>query len=267
MWSFFGAEKVKQAAAQSERRLRVEGLERREMMASNFTANLVRGQLAILGSADNDSLSITQINGNLLVAASGSINGGSNVRTFSGVSSLYITLAGGIDSVNVGAVHMPENLAIYTDFEAGAGIIVPGNTAAQDRTDTVSITNARIDGFLGVFMGGGNDSLSMSQVVTGAVFGDANIYTGAGDDNVSLSGVSVKVGNTVIDAGRGNDVVTVGSSAFAGRFYAALGDGNDQIVVANSRFGLVTTIDGGPGLNRKTILRNSFAVTPIYLTI
>jgi hypothetical protein len=263
MLSLFGAGNAKRSASQTTRKLRVEPLERREVMASNFTATLVAGNLSIIGSADHDSLSITQLNGNLLVAASGRINGGNTVRTFSGVNNLFISMGGGTDAVGIGRVNLPGNLTIDTDFNANAGQGVPGNTAAQDRTDAVSLGTVRIGGNLNITTGGGNDSVSLGQV---AINRNTNINLGDGHDGLSMGLVSVR-GNTVIDAGAGNDAVVIASSSFTGTVNVFLGAGDDSIVIVNSRFGSLTTINGGTGADRRTISGNSFALAPVFVSI
>jgi hypothetical protein len=237
-------------------------LERRDVMASNFTATLAAGNLTIIGSNDNDALYVTQQNGALVLSASGPINGGARSQRFNGVTNLSIALGGGTDSLGVVNVNLPGNLTIDTDFNAqNPG--VPGNTAALDRADGISIGNVRVGGSLTTNTGGGNDSLTLAQV---AIVGSATINTGAGNDTVYFGAVGVN-GATTVNTNSGNDNLIVASSVFRGPFNANMGDGNDYVVLSTSRFLSTTTVNGGSGVNRKTISGNSFAVAPVFVTI
>lgn len=165
------------------RRLGVEDLERRALLAGDVAVSVVDGNLLINGDELDNAISIAAgatadavlVTGLDTAGVATTINGAAVAGgvEFTGVSGdILIRMGDGNDSVAVGAMTV-QGLRIRTgrgddDVALGAGLVVEGNLKVQ--TD------------------GGDDSVT---AVDTTIHGNAQIETGFGDDDVSLSGVVV----------------------------------------------------------------------------
>jgi Ca2+-binding RTX toxin-like protein len=126
------------------------------------------------------------------------------------------------DGLIQGDGHGPEGVApadaARFDLRGNEAINLVGNYADE----VINTSGGRIVG--GVSMGGGNDKLGNSGLITAT--GGAAVDMGAGDDHVNLYVGATVVGKILL--GAGNDLVTATSS---GDFEIDGGEGDDQIYI------------------------------------
>lgn len=213
------------------RRLNLEGLETRALLAGDVTVSVLNGNLLIVGdSADND-ITIEQgttansfiVTGIGTVGGDTTINGApSTTGTFTGVThNITVRMNGGDDTVSVLADTLaPGNLSI----SLGSGDNTVAIGAGATITNNLSITAA-----------GGDDTVTVTDTT---VNGSANIETGGGDDDVTLTGLTVGE-----DTAAGAASQNVFGNSPLGRFLNNLFQDNNGS--SNSKAGL--TVDTGAG--------------------
>ena len=98
----------------STRRLDVESLEQRELLAGDVTAFVSRGDLVVLGDNDSNNLTITEVGGTFTLTGIGTtINGMAAAQNFPGVTDdVRIYLRNGEDAVTLDDVDVPDDLLI-----------------------------------------------------------------------------------------------------------------------------------------------------------
>lgn len=188
------------------RRLQVESLENRELMAGNVSVSMSNGNLFITGDANPNHVQVRQtspgvysISGVMLGGTATKINGYSGVTARGITGNVSVALGGGSDQL---------------DFGTGDGrqINVPGT--------------------LTIDMGTGNDWTYVRDVKTG---GNLTTYTGTGQDRTHI--VNADVGNNlfVLDPNAVNsgdsDLTTVLTSRARGQLQFISRGGNDSVEI------------------------------------
>jgi hypothetical protein len=176
------------------RKLKLESLENRQLMAGNITAGLdSQGTLQIRGDSVDNGVAIYQVNSSTLrvegLSQGGSgtrVNGSTSFRDFRNVQGLNVDLGAGNDRIEVG-------------------------TAASSGRTTYFARGANIHG------GTGNDNIKIERTATNM---DVNITGGSGHDSIVLKQVQIgspvdefRQGGLLVEAGLGNDVVDVSNTS------------------------------------------------------
>ena len=225
------------------RRLQVESLENRELMAGNVSVSVQNGNLYITGDAARNHVEVRQsspgvfrVNGVTIGGAATKINNATNgVFTTSAVrGNVVISLGGGDDQLNFGTgdnrvINVPNNLSI----DMGSG------------SDFLSIRDVKTGGNLGVNTGTGvKDETHVYKADVGGHLGinDPNSVNSGDYDIATVNNCKVK-GQLQFVLKGGNDNVDVISTA-ADSLYADLGAGNDFFRMNYTKPRLFTAIGG-----------------------
>ena len=223
---------------------------------NSFTMGLGNDSLTVTGSGNNTA-DLGGGNDTMLVGASGNsgiVSGNQSVTAADGNDSVTLN-ANGWANVDLGAgndtLTINRNATANSTVTAGEGndsvtINSSGNVTGTggDGQDTFVITG---NGGHTIDTGAGNDTL----VINGD--GTHNLTLGSGDDYLAINGSRNTAGNadngatdgvTVINAGDGNDVVSVAADHYLG---ADLGAGNDQIHLRAKDLTSDDTVAGGAG--------------------
>jgi hypothetical protein len=260
----------------------LEQLDLRRMFAGDVTANLVGGQLWVLGDDAANTVSIESA-GHQRIAVRGfhtSVNGQQNaVAFFDGApGSIKINLRGGHDLVRITNLVAPGNLQVAVasgDDEVVLGrdklrgearfggspagpLYVAGNVAvfAGAGNDLVYQSDAHMEGEGVVSLGAGDDTLFVQRPAGSSANvdygGDLSILPAEGDDVVDLLGLTV-AGDLAVRDGQDRHYLVARSLDVHGQFRvksAALADRID-ITATNVRQQL--SIDSGAGNDRMRI--------------
>lgn len=219
------------------RRLGIEALEIRDLMAGNVTVKVTNGNFLLTGDAAANALAVTQpTTGHLLVQGVGGtkVNGKASVDVaFTGNATF--NLAGGADRLTIGPdVGLVRFKSLAINAGAGADQVAIRNVIGQDlkanlgaeseaAADTLDVRQSVFRGAVTILTGGGNDavnfsgfrsqgSLAMSSgsgndtlTSEGCTYADLFVDFRAGDDTIMFSGKSLLHGLTAIKGGVGTD--------------------------------------------------------------
>ena len=266
------------------RRLLLESLERREVLAGNVTASVVGATLTLKGDGADNSLAIVALGNNrfTVTGLNTTING--STAAFSPNQSIFnITgnLGGGND--NLGLTNNAQGLDTLAtsaglDLEATTGLTV---AQMQARIDAVTTVNTfALSGSLTVQGGAGNDLIGIVGNVAGSVIADLGSANAAGGNALGIDGTTVaggvasvggvlsvtggsqvdglilqnaKIGGSVIaNLGAGNDSLKIDNAQIRAALSALLGNGNDQLDI-DGLDALSATILAGAGEDVLTI--------------
>lgn len=265
-----------------QRKLRMEQMEAREMMAGDI-AGYVSGNNLILyeayGQAGRDnSVLISQIapgtvrvRGNVGADGIATKVNGAAYTDFKVTGGLNITFGGGNDSVYFSPIAPPAfhdvnlNLAGPTPTSTRTSMnAVSVVTLTPSDKDYVSMNGQTVPGWLTINTGLDDDQVYVrdtnvghSDLKSGAPnTGGITVNTGLGNDIINFDGLRSSH-DINIDAGAGNDRVDVLNGALVDNFMAELGDGDDVMTVnaMNTRLrpnSAKTQISGGNGTDRLT---------------
>ena len=203
----------------SSRRLNIESLETRDLMAGDVSVRLVRGNLVVRGDVQSNYISITPVaDGRVKIEGVGcTVNGEASI--FANYSADFnIKMGDGNDRVRIGSstdvTRMPGRLAI--DMGTGADFVT---------MDRVRATDLAIS--LGIEDDGDDDSLNLNRT---AFTGNAVIQTGGGSDTVVFNSFEARV-YLKLSTGDGGDDVRI-TNATAGIVSINLGKGQDELFFA-----------------------------------
>jgi len=220
------------------RKLGVEGLERRAMLAGNIHAEVNGGVLQITGDDSGNGVSVEQLGEGKYFVSGFSVNGGNtttngnaNGHVFSGAKSgINVDLNGGPD------IFIVSNSAFRRTQLAGQ---FSGNTAGAIQTSpeaadaTAPKVTSRILGNLTVVTDDGNDAVGIGARVGTrdadgkTTAGVVNIDTGSGSDRVVIDRTEA-FDDALIKTGAGNDTVSADKVRVGDFLFAELGAGADQ---------------------------------------
>lgn len=207
-----------QKSTRANRKLKLESLERRELMASDVTASLSGGTLQIRGSDQAEHVIVDQFGQNITVR----IGNATPFATFaaSQVNNLRVQLNGGDDRLNVNL--QQKNLdSVSVDMGRGSnenvdlklGRVRSVNVNAIDSLHTRAILAGNIQGRTNINFG--TDSGMDTLFINNSTLGTLEVQMGGGIDELQLR--SSRIDRVMIDLGAGDDVLNnVNSEVSAG---------------------------------------------------
>lgn len=233
----------------SARRLRLENLEERWMLAGNVTAEVMWGSLIITGDNNDNGISIVPGNnpGDYVVQGT-DVNGLTSVNGkpqeyLRGVRwSAHIDMEGGADEVTVDGCEFAWDLAIQTGpryWWQWTG----------DGDDTIEITNSLIHGDVICETGAGSDRVDLIGVAIKdalTILTQDDWHDVVDNDTINLIGVDV-AWNAWLRTGVGMDTVQINESQFGWDLYVDTGACADDvdIMYTNVRFNANIQVHGG----------------------
>jgi len=236
------------------RRLFVEGLESRAMLAGNVQVSVSDGTLNVIGSDHSNGVSIQQIDSGRFFIT-GFTLGGSNT-TINGQQSRIVS---GVSNINVDLNAGHDVLVMNQDAGRRAALAaeLSGNTAGPianspeaPNPNTTETFRLRIIGNVNVDTDEGNDGVGISARIGNApeTLASLNIETHGGGDRVILERVATG-DDVLINTGHGTDIVRTWRVGVYDFFFADLGADNDAINVDFLR-GFHAQIFGGAGADQ-----------------
>jgi hypothetical protein len=238
------------------RKLSVESLENRALLAGNVSVSVSGNTLVIVGDNAGNGVAVEQLdNGRFFVSgyslhgAATTINGGTGGRIVSGVRHIDVDLNQGWDAFLMSnSAWRREQLA--QGFSGGtAGPVQRSPQPAN--SNTVHPVTTRVAGDVTIRMDEGNDDVGIGARIGtlnsngGIVDGVLNIIGGIGHDRV-ITDRTQAFDDMLYDMGSGNDHVHADITRAGDFVFAALGDGDDAFLSNNSH-GWHTQVLGGAG--------------------
>ena len=245
----------------ARKRLRLENLEGRWLMAGDVTASVIHGSLALVGDDLDNFISVTgsATAGEVVVTGLPDSNGvATKIKDAQGVEhdsltlegvtdNIYVNLKGGNDSVSMSALQVAGNVAIREGdgndtVSLGTPVVTP--VVRSLAASAVSTASVQIGGNLDVHLGDGNDTFTESSVDV-----MKNEWLDAGDGNDSLilgapvmtvspttaATADVNIGkNLGIYLGDGNNTLAENSVDVGKSEYIHAGDGNNVVTLGTS---------------------------------
>src|SRR5262245_3790968 len=216
------------------RRLMLEGLETRALLAGNVSASLIGGTLFIRGDNAGNGVHVIQVTDGLY-AVTGLDQGGDATRIngvendtveFSGVLNINIDSRKGDDAVAVGAEGLAIDALVEECFELDLGL---------DSTEGGSLEALS----LVINTGDGDDVVAViGEFLTAAIF------TGNHDDSVAIGDSAFL--SLVIDTGNGFDGVCI--EDFDARVLSvSTGNHSDFVDISDADIGTLSIITGAAG--------------------
>jgi hypothetical protein len=224
--------------------LRLESLERRELMAGDVAAYVQNGNLFLAEAAgaagQAQAVQISQLgNGKVRVQGTtadlgpSSLINGDTYQDFTVTGNLNVNFGGGDDLVVFSATATPRFNNAFIDVAAPAGF-------AGSDIDSVIAWSLATRGGLSVNTGAGEDWVFVKNMAIGDGLGPDNvtIHTGAGADQVDLThgqlrgDVSIITYDAVSEAD--DDWVTVDNVGIAKQLTIQLGGGDDHATVSHA---------------------------------
>jgi hypothetical protein len=228
-------------------------------VAENEAVQVVNGELVVEGTAGNDTVTIRGTS----TPGTYEVTGSLGTSTVNGVTGeLRFEFGDGDDTVILSGAFVAGDVVL--DMGGGNDQIEFGDQAAVSSTgdftvrlgagdDDLRMQRAYVVGDLVIETGAGNDQLDLTGVSNANQFwagssslGSTTIRTGDGDDEITIS-LAFIVGTTEVDAGAGNDAVSLDASAVSGNTSIVGGDGHDQLTIDASYFVAAISLDGGLG--------------------
>ena len=253
------------------RKLRVESLERRRLLAGDVAVEVVDGDLVVTGDDLDNEITIEQTGSGEyeVTGLDGTTVNGETDFVAEGVDDDFrISMGGGGDSVSViGETTVPDDLEIETgagddDVEIRDAVHVGDDVEIETDggKDTVRIGGGggdegddggvRIDGETEIETGADDDSVDIRNNVD--IGDDLEIETDDGMDTVRIVGGEggVRVdGETEIETDDGDDTVNITDVLFAGAFELETGDDDDEAVICSNTFESDVELDGEDGFD------------------
>jgi len=229
----------------SSRRLGVESLEKRQVMAGNVVVFHFNDALQIIGGDSSNQIFVIETQPGVVQVSpldNTTINGRSGMfHLFNNPSdNLTINLAGGNDVLWLGKSSGPTSSVRNVNVQMGAG------------SDYVQVRNTVAHGYdfssfnLGEEHQNDADTISIDRVNFRAM----GIGTGAGADRVYSTNSTIT--KAIIQTGGGHDVVDLRNTAFAD-LAVSLGEGDDRYVSWNSRPSRSRWVHAGNGWDGYTL--------------
>ncbi len=203
---------------------------------ANLIATVVAHTLFVTGSADADSLIIDAVAGDATKfvltpgGVGGTVNGGANFTTSTGVTDIVIKLLDGDDSLTfnnaVGGIYVKGS--VFVDGGNGANALDARDLTVEKNftikngknpigTDTTNLVNTSVLGALAIANGDGDTQTMLSRASAGSstIRGNVSIVNGTGADETVLRDMNVG-GNVTVANGHGG-----GSTNFFNMFNTA----------------------------------------------
>jgi len=227
----------------SRRRLSLESLESRTLMAGNINVSVVNGSLFIEGDNLSNAVTIQQrapgVFRIVTFRTDGEptlINGSSdNDQLFFGATlDVNVTMAGGNDQVRLFGVTSPALIGRNLNVNGGTGVdnLNAAVRVGQSQGGYLIVRNTYMnlnDSSVPRNLVASGDSLDLGNVVVG---GDVTITGRPIDDSIRMSGL--QAASLSVDTGGGRDQVkVVGGSRIAGDVRIVTGDGEDHVQIGS----------------------------------
>lgn len=240
----------------TSRRLWVESLENRVLLAGNVAVSVDGDTLVIVGDGGGNGVAVEQldngkffVSGYRLYGADTTINGQANGQIFGGVRNIDVDLNRGWDAFVMSNSAFRRN-QIAQGYSGGtAGPIQTSPEPAN--SNTVHPVTTRVAGDVIIRMDEGNDDVGMGARIGtrdsdgNIVDGILSIFGGIGNDRV-ITDRSEVFDDMLYDMGSGEDHVHADVTRVGDYLFASLGDGPDSFISYNSH-GWHSQILGGSG--------------------
>ncbi len=227
------------------KKLRIESLENRYLMAGNITSSLEGGVLTLTGDA-LDNLSFVNGTGvpNQIIAqpVATTIDGVAANKIFNGVTAIVINANDGNDQFslqNVAVTDLTINLGNGNDFTV---------TATQFGPNSVGVTNA-----LTVDAGAGNDVIQLFRS-----FGGYDMTVNAGDGNDFIQTYSNSADQVTVNLGQGFDTLNTAYLTAFGVWTVNGGTESDLLSVITSSARDEAFFNGGDAADNLAFNANEF---------
>jgi hypothetical protein len=238
---------------QNTRRLCVESMESRQLLAGNVFASVVAGDLVLTGDNAANGVEVRQLGAgvyrviglNYAGAQTNIWQGGvaANSHIVFGVNDdFHIALNGGDDYLLMTAAGLP----------AGARMQVPDQLLLRtgDGNDRAILSSVQIRDDASIDLGNGNDYLYMYNGFVGgspiSPDNDLNVYGSAGNDFANIYSTFVR-DDLFMNMGLGDDRVSLTSMSIADDAWIYTVDGNDLVTLNRVTVRDSLTIDTGDG--------------------
>lgn len=205
----------------NRRRLAVENLEGRRLMAGDLSVNFDGEKLEIKGDDLPNQVAVFARGGDLIVDGLGTttINGisdgtGTNLGSAAGLIDIVIETFGGSDRVLVRDLAVADSLEIKTgdgnDFVAVSRVVAGNDLKIETKAgaDTVQVSRVLAGNSVEVDSGLGNDAVTVLSVSAG---NDLKVETKEGNDTVTVNSVRSVTGKVLLDGGSGFDELNLGA--------------------------------------------------------
>lgn len=244
----------------ARRNLRLESLERRELLAGNVQASVIGSKLFLTGDNLDNNIAVVALSGGRYAVAGldTTVNGSDGVFvTPRPVAHLSANLNAGNDGL--GLTNNAQALfdladALFIDLEAQLGVDAATLQLAIDAA--TSVDDFSLSGSLTVAGGAGDDVVAVIGNIGGSVvvsLGTATTMGGNifGIDGQSLMGGTGMVGGGISVVGDGqSDNVLVAAMKVRGSVSAALGAGDNNIAISGSMIDGGVSVTGGMDMDR-----------------
>lgn len=262
--------------SRDRRRLRLESLERRELLAGNIQASVIGSKLVLTGDNLDNNLAVIALGaGRYAVAGvATTVNGNNGVFiTPRPVAHLTANLNGGNDGLalsnNAQALFDIAD-SLFIDLEDQLGVDANTLQAAIDLATTVD--DFSLSGSLTVAGGAGDDLVAVVGNIGGSVVVSLGTATAMGGnafamDGQSLAGGRGTVGGGISVVGDGQaDIVSIAATQVRLSASIALGGGMNQFLLDNSTVGGGVSFVGGAN-NDNVTLRTSTVTGHVAVTL
>jgi hypothetical protein len=238
---------------QTTRRLSVESMESRQLMAGNVFANVIGGDLVLSGDAASNGIEIRQLGvGKYQVI--GLIHGGVQTKVWLGGVAANSQVVGGVNddfqiNLNAGDDYLVMSAA---GLPAGSRMLVPTdlNIHTNDGKDRAYINNVQVRDDAFIDLGNGDDYLSMFGT---GVYGspitpdnDLAIHGGTGNDFVAVQAAAIR-DSLIVNLQEGNDIAYVSQVSVGNDALIYTGDGDDRVTAYRLSVRDDVVIDTGLG--------------------
>ena len=224
------------------RKLNLESLEVRRLMANDLSASVNMGTLSISGSAGNDRVSVVIGSQSTVVR---NLNTGGAIGTFanSAYSSVRANMGNGTDTFELNANNLKTLDSVFVNMGGGSkeGIYIHStrmnnlNIDARNAFGTgVTLTGIGVTGTANIDFG--NDAArDWINIHSNSSINRLQANMGGGDDIVTLRKTSIATAS--IDLGSGNDEFGAMDNSFVGSGVIDGGDGTDRVRTSGARVG------------------------------
>jgi hypothetical protein len=226
------------------RKLGVENLENRALLAGNVSVSVEGSVLKIVGDGQANGVSVQQLDQNkffvtgfALYGTPTTINGQATGRIVQGVRHIDADLNAGYDVFILSNSNFRQN-ELAQDLSGGNAGPVPVSPEAPNPATAHPVT-ARVFGNVSVKMDDGNDGVGIGARI-GTLDSNGNIVNGFlyvnganGRDQVNVDR-STAFDDMLFEMGSGNDTVQANVARVGDFLFANLGDGEDRFVSENA---------------------------------
>jgi len=238
---------------QNTRRLCVESMESRQLMAGNVFASVAGGDLVLTGDAAANGIEVRQLGvGKYQII--GLVHGGVQTKVWLGGVAANSQVVGGVTddfsiNLNAGDDYLLMSAA---GLPAGSRMQVPDQLLLRtnDGNDRAILNRVQVRDDAFIDLGNGHDYLWMyGGLVGGSQFSpdnDLNVFGGAGNDYAGISATYVR-DDLYMNMGIGDDRIALANMSVGDDAWLYGVDGNDLVTLSHVSVRDNLTIDTGAG--------------------